>query len=160
MRMRIMAGSLLSVLLMAGSAGAQTLTAADARSAEEVKATLVAMWAAIEAGDVDRYASYVHPDFTQFGESDVYLASGKAEEVRTMTGYLKRASQVHTVMHQAAVTVRGEVAWVTYYWTDEGVLNGARFTSRGKSTRIFVREQGRWLCIHGHYTAIPPLPGM
>ncbi len=155
MRMRIMAGSLISLWLMVGSASAQAITAADARSAEEVKATLVAMWAAIEAGDVDRYASYVHPDFTQFGERDVYLASGKAEEVRAMAGYLKRASQVHTVMHQAAVTVRGEVAWVTYYWTDEGVQNGARFTSRGKSTRIFVREQGRWLCIHGHYTAIP-----
>ena len=32
---------------------------------------------------------------------------------------------------------------------------GERFPSRGKSTRIFVREDGKWLCIHGHYTAVP-----
>jgi len=72
-----------------------------------------------------------------------------------MTAYLRRASGVHAVMHQPEVTVRGDVAWITYYWTDEGVSEGKRFTSRGKSTRIFVREDGRWLCIHGHYTAIP-----
>ena len=24
-----------------------------------------------------------------------------------------------------------------------------------KSTRIFVKEDGKWLCIHGHYTAVP-----
>jgi len=125
------------------------------RDAEEVKATLVAMWAAIEAGDAERYATYVHPDFTQFGENDPYLASGKALEVQGMTSYLRRASGVRTNMHQPEVTVRGDVAWITYYWTDEGVSEGKRFTSRGKSTRIFVRENGRWLCIHGHYTALP-----
>ena len=155
MRKGNLAGSLLSLLLLAGPARAQAPSSAEARSADEVKATLVAMWAAIEAGDVERYASYVHPDFTQLGENDVYLASGKAEEVRAMAGYLKRASQVHTVMHQPQVVVRGEVAWIIYYWTDEGLLDGTRFTSRGKSTRIFVRENGRWLCIHGHYTAVP-----
>ena len=53
------------------------------------------------------------------------------------------------------VTVRGTVAWITYYWTDEGVIDGKRFTSRGKSTRLFVKENGQWLCIHGHYTLVP-----
>ncbi len=61
---------------------------------------------------------------------------------------------MHTDMHQPVVTVRGDTAWVTYYWTDAGTSDGKRFTSRGKSTRIFVREGGRWLCIHGHYTAV------
>ena len=32
---------------------------------------------------------------------------------------------------------------------------GERFPSRGKSARIFVREDGKWLCIHSHYTALP-----
>jgi len=26
---------------------------------------------------------------------------------------------------------------------------------RGKVTRIFVRENGVWLCIHSHFTAVP-----
>jgi len=131
---------------------AQSPTASDE---EEIKASLVAMWQAIEDGDIDRYASFVHPDFTSFGENDVYLESGKEHEIRSYGRYLQRARNVHTDMHQPEVTVRGDTAWITYYWTDSGEIDGRRFSSRGKSTRIFVREDGRWLCIHGHYTAVP-----
>ena len=143
-----------ALLLAAPVARAQS---AAARDADEVKATLVKMWDAIEAGDVDRYAAFVHPQFTSFGEGDTFLNEGKAYEVRNYRDYLARAKNVHTVMHQAEVTVKGNVAWITYYWTDEGVTiaDGQRFTSRGKSTRIFVKEDARWLCIHGHYTSVP-----
>ena len=144
----------LTVGLLVGASRVPTPAGAQS-DADEVKATMVAMWAAIEAGNVDAYASYVHPDFTQFGENDTYLAAGKALEVRGIADYVKRATNVHTEMHDPRVTVRGTVAWVTYYWTDAGYAAGARFTSRGKSTRIFVKENGRWLCIHGHYTAVP-----
>lgn len=152
--MKILSRVFVCAFLAVQSTGAQT-TAANDRDVEEVKKTMVQMWLAIESGDVEKYASFVHPDFTQFGENDTYLAEGKAIEVRGMAEYLKRAHALHTEMHQPQVTIRGNVAWVTYYWTDEGVVDGKRFTSRGKSTRIFVREQGRWLCIHGHYTAVP-----
>ena len=121
---------------------------------EQIKATLVNMWAALEEGDIDQYAKYVHPDYTLFGEGDVYLAEGKALELRSMTDWVGRARGVHTEMHQASVTVRGDTAWMTYYWTDAGYTDQGRFTSRGKSTRIFVRENGVWLCIHGHFTAV------
>ncbi len=127
----------------------------EARDVAEIRAVLVAMWDAIEKGDVDRYATYVHPGFTSFGENDTYLTEGKDAEVRNYRAYLQRATGVHTDMHQPVVTVRGDTAWITYYWTDAGTLDGKRFTSRGKSTRVFVREGGRWLCIHGHYTAVP-----
>ena len=72
-----------------------------------------------------------------------------------MTDYLQRAKGVRTDMHNSQVTVRGAVAWITYYWTDAGTNQGKPFSSRGKSTRIFVKENGRWLCIHGHYTLAP-----
>ena len=127
---------------------------AESKDVAEIRAALVAMWEAIEKGDVDRYATYVHPQFTSFGENDTYLTEGKDAEVRNYRAYLQRATGVHTDMHQPVITVRGDTAWITYYWTDAGTLDGKRITSRGKSTRIFVREGGRWLCIHGHYTAV------
>ena len=132
----------------------QASQSSQAKDVAEITAALVAMWDAIEKGDVDRYATYVHPDFTSFGENDTYLTEGKAAEVRNYRAYLQRATGVHTDMHQPVITVRGDTAWITYYWTDAGTIEGKRFTSRGKSTRIFVREGGRWLCIHGHYTAV------
>ena len=126
----------------------------ESKDVADIRAALVGMWAAIEQGDVARYATYVHPDFTSFGENDTYLTESKEAEVRNYRAYLQRATGVHTDMHQPVITVRGDTAWITYYWTDSGTIEGKRFTSRGKSTRIFVREGGRWLCIHGHYTAV------
>lgn len=137
---------------LTGAPGAWAQSGSDE---EAIRQTLTAMWDAIEREDLDAYASHLHPDFTAFGESDTYLATGKDLELRSYADYLARVDGVHTEMHQPEVTVKGDVAWITYYWTDAGWANGQRFTSRGKSTRIFVRENGRWLCIHGHYTAVP-----
>jgi ketosteroid isomerase-like protein len=141
--------SLLSILSLSLTATSPTEDAAA------VEAALAAMWDAVERGDIEAYQSHIHPEFSAFGENDVYLAEGKTREVTGMADYMKRATGVHTEMHQSKVTVRGDVAWITYYWTDSGTIGGERFTSRGKSTRIFVRENGKWLCIHGHYTAVP-----
>ncbi len=143
---------LIALALLGAPSRAAHAQSSSARDVDAVKATLVQMWDAIESGDSARYAAFVHPDFTQFGENDPYLAEGKAAEVKAMGAYLRRAKNVHTDMHNAIVTVKGDVAWVTYYWTDSGEVDGKKSASHGKSTRIFVREGGRWLCIHGHYT--------
>ncbi len=103
------------MVLLAVLVGWSESTTAQTSDAEEVKATLVAMWDAIENGDLERYASHLHPDFTSFGESDVYLNSGKQYEVRNIGDYLQRAHGVHTEMHQPEVTVIGTVAWITYH---------------------------------------------
>lgn len=143
--------TLATLTILAPPAGAQS-TDADQ---EAVKATLIDMWDAIEHGDLERYAAHIHPDYTQFGENEVYLLSGKESELRSIANFLRRASNVHTDMHQPEVTVIGDVAWIVYYWTDSGIVDGNRFATRGKSTRIFVRQGNEWLCIHGHFTAVP-----
>jgi ketosteroid isomerase-like protein len=132
-------------------------TNARAQSDEEaVKQTLVDMWDAIEQGDVARYATYIHDDFTSFGENDTYLNEGKEYELRSVAGWIEGSADIHTEMHQPEVTIVGDVAWITYYWTDSSIsrASGEVGSSRGKSTRIFVREGDRWLCIHGHYTLV------
>ncbi|MFQ3246581.1 MAG: hypothetical protein ACI9SP_003234 [Arenicella sp.] len=57
-------------------------------------------------------------------------------------------------MHQPKVTVRGDTARMTYHLNDAGYIQGERFTSRGKSTRVLVKENSKWPCIHSHFTAI------
>ena len=129
---------------------------AQGRDEAAIESALVDMWAALETGDLERYAAHLHPDFTSFGETDPYLNEGKAYAMRSVADWVQRVPGVHTEMHQPRVTVRGDTAWITYYWTDAGVArSGERQTSAGKSTRIFVKEDGRWLCIHGHYTLAP-----
>ncbi len=121
---------------------------------EEIIATLAAMWDAIEKGDVERYASFVHTDFSQFGETDSVLRLGKEAEVKGVAEWIKNSTNIHTEMLEPRITINGNVAWIVYYWADNGITNGEAFASKGKSTRIFVKENGKWLCIHGHYTLL------
>lgn len=123
---------------------------------EEIKATLIDMWDAIEKEDIERYASYIHPDFTQFGETDPLLRMGKQTEIDGMRDWMESSSDIHTEMEEPHITIKGEAAWIVYYWSDAGTTDGKPFASRGKSTRIFVQEESKWLCIHGHYTLLPP----
>ena len=146
---------LVVVLVISTSLVAQTAAKPTPSEKDAVIATLIGMWDALEHNDIERYASYIHPNFTSFGEEDTYLNSGKEYEVRNYTNYLKHAKNLHTDMHQPEVNVRGDVAWITYYWTESADVDGKHVSSRGKSTRIFVKENGKWLCIHGHYTYVP-----
>lgn len=114
-----------------------------------------AMWTATEQSNLDAYLEHIHQDYSLFGESDVYLHKGKDAERRDIADFLNRGKVIRTFMHQPEITVRGDTAWLTYYWSDAGMSAGERYTSRGKSTRIFVKENGKWLCIHSHFTAVP-----
>ncbi|MFT6732063.1 MAG: ketosteroid isomerase-like protein [Polaribacter sp.] len=113
------------------------------------------MWKAVETNNLKAYLKHIHPDYSVFGEADVYLHQGKDKEAIDYGDYLGRVEGVRTFMHQPVVIIRGDTAWITYHWNDAGYSSGKRFTSRGKATRIFVKEKGQWLCIHSHFTAVP-----
>jgi len=113
------------------------------------------MWKAVETDNLKAYLKHIHPDYSVFGEGDVYLHQGKDKEAIDYGDYLGRVKDVRTFMHQPVVTVKGNSAWITYHWNDAGYSSGKRFTSRGKATRIFVKEKGQWLCIHSHFTSVP-----
>lgn len=122
---------------------------------DQVKQTLIAMWEAIEDEDLAKYASFVHPDFTQFGETDSVLRVGKEAELKGVESWIEEFDDIQTEMIDPKITVKDNVAWIVYYWSDKSNSKGKDYSSRGKSTRIFVKENERWLCIHGHYTLLP-----
>lgn len=125
------------------------------QQSKEIKSNLIDMWHAIEKGDIERYASYIHPDFTSFGEYDSTITISKEADVSSINNWIDRSEGIHTEMEDPRITIKGDVAWITYYWSDHGTTDGDEFATRGKSTRIFVKENGKWLCIHGHYTLLP-----
>jgi ketosteroid isomerase-like protein len=127
----------------------------DLDDKQAIKNTLIDMWDAIEKEDINRYASHIHEDFTQFGETDPTLNVGKQTEMEGVRQWVKTSQNIHTEMIDPQVTLKDNVAWIIYYWSDHGTTDGKPFVSKGKSTRIFVKENGKWLCIHGHYTLLP-----
>jgi len=101
------------------SDNAETTGVADInQQKEEIKTTLVNMWDAIEKGDIERYATYVHSEFTQFGETDSILRIGKEAEVSGVGEWIKNSSSIHTEMEDPRVTINGNVAWIVYHWSD------------------------------------------
>jgi ketosteroid isomerase-like protein len=128
---------------------------AEQTDEQQIISNIHAMWKAVETDNLKAYLKHIHPDYTVFGEGDAYLHKGKDKEAIDYADYLQRSEGVRTFMHQPEVTVRGDTAWITYYWNDAGYISGKRFTSRGKSTRIFVKSNGQWLCIHSHFTELP-----
>lgn len=143
------------VLMSCDKENSKISTITDIENEKEViKETLNKMWLAIENEEIDKYASYIHPDFSQFGEYDSILRKGKKAEVKAIHNWIKESSKIHTEMKDPIVTIKDDVAWITYYWSDNGTTNGEPFASTGKSTRIFVKEDDKWLCIHGHYTLL------
>jgi ketosteroid isomerase-like protein len=122
---------------------------------EAVKLTLIAMWEAVEKGDIETYAAYIHPEYTGFNEGDLLLVEGKEAEVEGTRSWLSSASEVKTRMHAESIRIEGPLAIMTYYWTDSGLDNGLPFEGQGKSTRVFKKVDGRWLCLHAHFTSVP-----
>ncbi len=146
---------LLTIILTVFFSCSKTEVKTNQEQKEIIKSTLIDMWDAIEKGDIERYASYVHKDFTQFGEYDSVLRSGKVAEIKGIKDWIENSTAIHTEMHDPKVTVNGNMGYITYYWSDAGSTDGKPFTTRGKSTRVFIKENGSWFCIHGHYTLLP-----
>jgi len=131
-----------------------SLTLAQNSTEDHIKSILTEMWDAVEKKDIDTYAMHLHPDYTSFGENNFFINEGKGLEIRNTKNWVSNLNSIHTDMHNATVSVKGDVAWITYYWTDYGTENEEPFSSKGKSTRIFVKENDVWLCIHAHFTLI------
>ena len=74
---------------------------------EQIKSTLIDMWDAIEKGDIERYASHVHPDFTVFGEYDSTISVGKEADVSSISSWINRSEGIHTEMEEPRVTIIG-----------------------------------------------------
>lgn len=147
--MRILLAILFSSLLLANA------SYANQSAQDQIIDNVHSMWKAVETKNLKAYLKHIHPDYSVFGEGDVYLHQGKDKEAIDYDDYLGRIEGVRTFMHQPQVIIRGDTAWITYYWNDAGYSSGQRFTSRGKATRIFVKEKDQWLCIHSHFTAVP-----
>lgn len=109
---------------------------------EEVKTTLINMWDAIEKENIELYASYIHPDFTQFGESDPKLRIGGETEVKATNEWIKNSSNIHTEMEEPIVVVKDSVAWIIYYWKDSGTTNGEPFSSRRNQHESLLKKKG------------------
>jgi|SRR5262245_16415317 len=69
-------------------------------------------------------------------------------------GVIKSGALTHETMDSEDFRVRiyGDTAIVTALTATKGKFMGQEFTSRERATDVFIKEQGRWLCVASHLT--------
>ncbi len=56
------------------------------------------------------------------------------------------------------VFIHGDVAWASYQWEFDALLNGQPYSMRGQTTLIFNKVNDNWLIVHNHTSQVyaPP----
>ncbi len=87
----------------------------------------------------------------------VYGPDGKAVSKAAFLGVIKSGALTHSAMDfdEARVRVNGDTAIVTGRATTTGAYQGQAFTTRERSTDVFVRQNGQWRCVQTQLTTIP-----
>ena len=56
------------------------------------------------------------------------------------------------------IFVRGNVAWASYQWDFDALVDGRPTAARGQTTLVLERRDNRWLIVHNHTSEICEAP--
>jgi ketosteroid isomerase-like protein len=150
----------LFVLAIAAATTLQAQQPAKSTAADEVLAIVKAQWAA-EISDPTGMAAQmkdVADDYTEFNGEFATRIDGKAMNMRL--GEASGGASGRTVaseMLNPKVQTYGDVAIVTYNYA--GLTknkDGQVEPNRAKSTRVYVKQNGKWMLVHANFAGDPP----
>lgn len=132
-----------------GSSGSQ--------AADEVIAVVKAQWAASNQGNIAESMKNIADDYTELNGDYATRLDGKVLNQRL--GEAGDQSSVKTIVSEMAnpkVQVYGDVAILSYNYV--GLTKdstGKTQPSRAKSTRVYVKQGGKWMLVHANFGADP-----
>jgi ketosteroid isomerase-like protein len=74
--------------------------------------------------------------------------------------YQREAAQfqgMQLIRRNTYIFTRGDVAWASYQWEFDSMLNGQPYTARGQTTLVFNKVGDNWLIVHNHTSQICPV---
>jgi ketosteroid isomerase-like protein len=106
-------------------------------------------WAkALVSNDADAIGSFMGDDWVIVGQSGV---TGK----RDFLPLVESGNLTHETMElvgEARVRIHGDAAILTGRVTNNGHYRGEPFSADEWTTDVFLRREGRWLCVLSHVT--------
>ena len=135
--------------------GSPALAGDNPQVAAEVMALARAQWASEIAGQTPaQQLVSVANDYTEYNGDYPTLLVGKdvASRMAAITPYSKA---VYSDMQNGRVQVYGDTAILTYNFA--GITQGADGKSKpeiAKSTRVYVREGGKWMLVHANFAPV------
>ena len=136
-------------------AGAPALAKDDPKVADEVMALARAQWAAEIAGKgaADQLVS-LSDDYTEFNADYPTLLVGKAMAT-AMLSTPQAGTSVFSDMQNPRVQVYGDTAILTYNFAGIGkAADGKIAPNTAKSTRVYVRQNGKWMLVHANFAPV------
>lgn len=103
---------------------------------------------AIVKNDPDAIAEFLAEDWI------IIDPDGGIIDKERFLGVIRSGTLTHEVMDSDEIRARihGDAATVTALTTTKGKFMGLQFTTRERATDVFVRENGRWLCVISQLT--------
>jgi len=156
---RVLLPVLIGVCLIAGIPATLAQQSSAKSVADEIIAIVKAQWAASQQKNVAEAMKNVADDSTEFNGDYSTRLEGKALLSRLAEAGTKASGTVMAAeMANPKVQVYGDVAILSYNYV--GVSqdkDGKQEPARAKSTRIYVKQGGKWMLVHANF-APDPLP--
>ena len=129
---------------------------AGAGTEEEVIKITYAQWAAEIAEDADASTSIMADDYTEFNAAFPTRIDGKALNTKLSNALAEGGgSMLAGEMTNAKVQAYGNVAILTYNFL--GVTKDADGETEpmlAKSTRVYVKQDGKWMLVHANFAPV------
>lgn len=107
-------------------------------------------WEAIQNRNADALAGYFADGASLFQEGSAYRMTGKANLLRGLTAHMQATQLRSFQLLEPRVEIYGDLALLTYYFTEAGVADGKNFSNAGKSSVVFIKQDGAWRALHEH----------
>lgn len=106
---------------------------------------------AMVRNDAAAIGAYMADDWTIIG------SDGSGSDKATFLAQIESGVLTHNVMQTDDIVVRiyGEAAVITARGVSGGSFQGQPFRETERQSNLFVRESGRWRCVHTHLSRLP-----
>ena len=125
--------------------------------ADEVIAIVKAQWAAQNQHNTAEAMKNVADDYTEFNGNYSTRLEGKEINMRLAEANAKASDTVlASEMANSKVQVYGDVAILSYNYVGMSQdKDGKVEPVRAKSTRVYVKQGGKWMLVHANFGADP-----
>ena len=129
-----------------------TNTFSPASAADEVTATAHVWDRAMVTNDADAIGRYMSDDWAIIG------SDGRIIDRDRFLFVVRSGMLTHDVMesHEVNVRVYGDAAVMTARGISGGMFQGNAFREVERVSCVFVRQEGKWRCVHTHLSRLAP----
>ena len=149
----------MGVFALAAIVASPAFAQSDEAVAAEVIALAKAEWAALNKKNVSEASKNWADEYTQFNPAFSTRLDGKAQLAKMEEAFTSDSGGgIFSEMANPNVQVYGDVAILSYnYMGVSKDKDGATEPNRAKSTRVYVKKDGKWMLVHANFGA-DPLP--